>query len=159
MKNAKELSSLGDILDYAIAFEQQAFNFYTALQTKVSKRLRALVPELAEEEQHHLTLFQEVKNNPDIQHHIATMIRNPPSDHRFSDYIHVPELDDFPDDQSILQYALGREQVAMEQYTHLATQTPEGAIRDLFQFLAIEELAHKKELEKRYYELVHSGGV
>jgi len=29
----------------------------------------------------------------------------------------------------------------------------------LFQFLASEETKHKLELEKLYYEIVHSGGV
>lgn len=47
----------------------------------------------------------------------------------------------------------------MEQYSSLAEETPPGPIQDLFRSLAKEELNHKQELEKRYYELVHSGGV
>ena len=58
-----------------------------------------------------------------------------------------------------LQYALGREHAAMEQYRELAQSTQPGPIRQLFEFLADEETQHKAELEKLYYELVHHGGV
>ena len=58
-----------------------------------------------------------------------------------------------------MQYALSREDAAARQYGELAQSTPEGPVRDLFLFLAKEEVQHKAELEKRYYELVHSGGV
>jgi rubrerythrin len=71
----------------------------------------------------------------------------------------VPDLGKNPDDQTVLQYALMREQAAMEQYTALAESTPSGPIQDLFQFLANEETKHKNELEAIYYEVVHSGGV
>jgi rubrerythrin len=81
------------------------------------------------------------------------------STYPFADYVHLLELGDFPDDQSLLQYAMGREQAAMEQYGALARETPEGPIRELFQYLADEELSHKAELEKRYYELVYPSNV
>ncbi|MCB1728495.1 MAG: rubrerythrin, partial [Gammaproteobacteria bacterium] len=73
--------------------------------------------------------------------------------------IHLPDLGDNPDDQAVLQYALGREHAAMEQYRELAETTAPGPVRELFVFLADEETQHKAELEKLYYEIVHSGGV
>ena len=48
---------------------------------------------------------------------------------------------------------------AMKQYRELADSTEPGPAHDLFEFLANEETEHKRELEKTYYELVHSGGV
>lgn len=155
----KEKATIGEILETACDFEQAAFNFYSKLQNKVSKPLRILVTELAEEEKRHFNLFQKMKNNPEVSEQIEQLIKKPASNHRFSDYILLPKMDDFIDDQAIMQYALGREQVAMEQYTSLAEETPNGPIQDLFIYLANEELEHKNELEKRYYELVHSGGV
>mgnify|MGYP000396858299 FL=1 len=47
----------------------------------------------------------------------------------------------------------------MEQYRELAETSGPGPIHDLFRFLADEETQHKAELEKLYYEVVHSGGV
>jgi len=47
----------------------------------------------------------------------------------------------------------------MQHYGELARTAPAGPIRDLFVFLSSEETRHKLELEKLYYETVHSGGV
>ena len=151
--------SLVEILDVAIEFERTARDYYSGLIPRVSKKIRFLVEELAEEEQRHLDQFTELRNRPDLSQQVQTLVQVPASDGRFSDCIHLPELGENPDDQSVLQYALGREQAAIEQYQSLAETTPVGPIRELFAFLADEETQHKKELEKLYYEIVHSGGV
>ena len=151
--------SLQDILLVATAFEKTARDFYTALIPRVSKQIRYLVEELAEEEQRHYDLFTELAKSPDINELVHAQVTVPVNDHHFSDYVHMPEIADAPDDQAILQYALAREHAAMEQYRDLANNTESGPIHDLFEFLAIEETKHKRELEKIYYETVHSGGV
>lgn len=158
-KKLKDKKSLDEILEAAMGFEKIARDFYQDLCDKVSKPLRSLVQELAEEEQEHYDLFKNLRARADIQQYIGEKIETPPSDHQFSDFIHLPNLGEKPDDQDVLRYALGREQAAMEQYAALAKNVPAGPIADLFQFLANEEMEHKKELEKIYYEVVHSGGV
>ncbi len=151
--------TLAEILATASEFERTARDFYRGLIPRVGKNLRWLVEELAEEEQRHYDLFQNLARDPAVEDQIRREVPTPPSDSRFSDCIQLPDLGEHPDDQAILQYALGREQAAMEQYRALAESAPEGPIRDLFEFLAREETAHKLELEKLYLELVHSGGV
>ncbi|MBF0265080.1 MAG: hypothetical protein HQL46_07390, partial [Gammaproteobacteria bacterium] len=47
---------------------------------------------------------------------------------------------------------------AMKQYQELADNAPDGPLKSVFQFLAYEETEHKKELEKKYYELINQGG-
>lgn len=158
-RRLKPMKTLGEILDVAIEFEQTARDFYSALVPKVSKQLRYLVEELAEEEQRHFDLFSEVRARPELESQIGEMVETPASDGRFTDCVLLPELGDQPDDQEVLQYALGREHAAIEQYSALAKSTSPGPIRDLFAFLADEETQHKNELEKIYYEVVHSGGV
>ncbi|MCU7945114.1 MAG: ferritin family protein [Candidatus Thiodiazotropha sp. (ex Cardiolucina cf. quadrata)] len=147
------------ILEIAVEFERTARDFYTDLIPKVSKQIRYLVEELAEEEQHHFNLFNELKSRPDIEQLIQAMVDIPASDQRFSDAIQLPDLGEKPDDQAVLQFALGREHAAMEQYRSLAESTDEGPIKELFLFLANEETLHKNQLEKLYYETIHSGGV
>ncbi len=151
--------TLQEILEVATSFERVARDFYTALVPKVSKNLRYLVEELAQEEQKHFELFSELAENPGIEEQIHDRIQVPVEDHRFSDYIQLPELGENPDDQTVLQYAMGREDAAMRHYRELAASTAPGPIHDLFEFLANEETEHKRELEKTYYELVHGGGV
>jgi rubrerythrin len=151
--------TLEEILEVATEFERTARDFYSALAPKVSKRIRYLVEELAEEEQGHFDMFTELAAREDISEQVTQEVATPASDSKFSDCIHLPNLGENPDDQAVLQYAMGREHAAMTQYASLAESSPEGPIRDLFVFLAAEEAEHKKELEKIYYETVHSGGV
>ena len=153
----KSRQTIGEILEVATSFEKSAFEFYTNLIPKVSKNLRYLVEELADEEKEHYELFTKLAKNPDIENQIHDKIQTPVEDRRFSDYIQLPELGDNPDDQAILQYAVGREDAAMKQYRELADSTEAGPIHDLFEYLSYEETMHKRELEKLYYETVHSG--
>ncbi len=150
--------TLAEILQVATEFERKACQFYSALIPKVRKHIRYLVEELAAEEKAHYERFQRLAEDPEVQQQIQARIQAPVEDHRFSDYIHLPEFGENPDDQAILQYALGREDAAMKQYRELAHSVPEGPIRQLFDFLADEETQHKRELEKTYYELVFGGG-
>lgn len=152
-------TSLREILEVATSFEASARDFYAGLVPKVSKRIRYLVEELAAEEQHHYDLFSALAQRADIADQVRQEIQRTASDSKFSDCLHLPDLGENPDDQAVLQYAMGREHAAMCHYSELAETTPEGPIRDLFRYLASEETKHKLELEKIYYETVHSGGV
>lgn len=154
----KSKKSLSEILDVAASFERTARDFYRDLAPRVSKRIRYLVEELAQEEQRHLDLFTEMKNRPGLEDQIGRLVETPVTDSAFSDAVHLPNLDEKPDDQGVLQYAMWREHTAMEHYCTLSESTPAGPIRDLFTFLADEETQHKKELEKLYYEIIRSGG-
>jgi rubrerythrin len=151
-------TSLKEILEVATHFEESARDFYKALIPKVSKRIRFLVEDLAAEEQRHYDMFGALSRRTDIADQVGQEIQRTASDSKFSDCIHLPDLGDAPDDQAVLQYAMGREHAAMTHYGELAQTTPAGPIRDLFIFLASEETKHKLELEKLYYEIVHRGG-
>ena len=155
----EQSTTVGEVLEVAIGFERAARDFYADLAPKVSKNIRWLVEDLAKEEQEHFDLFTKLSQRGDIAEQVKQRIERPASDGKFSDAVHVPDMGDNPDDQTVLQYALGREDTAMKQYQALAESTEPGPIHDLFRFLADEETAHKAELEKLYYEVVHSGGV
>ncbi len=155
----KSKKTLEEILEVATSFEEAARDFYTGLIPKVSKNFRWLVEELAEEEQGHYDLFMGLRERGDIEEQISAEVRTPVTDGRFSDAVHIPDLGDKPDDQAVLQFAMGREHLAMQHYRALADSTEPGPIKELFEYLANEEAKHKEELEKLYYETVHSGGV
>ncbi|MBU1237266.1 MAG: ferritin family protein [Gammaproteobacteria bacterium] len=158
MERLRGKTTLREILEVATSFEKSARDFYTVLISKVSKRIRYLVQELADEEQRHFDMFSALARRPDIADQIQQEIQRTAHDSKFSDCLHLPDLGEEPDDQAVLQYAMGREHAAMLHYGELAETAPEGPIRDLFQYLASEETKHKIELEKLYYEIVHRGG-
>lgn len=151
-------TSLQEILEVATHFEEVARDFYTALIPKVGKRIRYLVEELAAEEQRHYDMFGALARRADIVAQVQAEIERTAADSKFSDCLHLPDLGEHPDDQAVLQYAMGREHAAMQHYGELAQTAPAGPIRDLFVYLASEETKHKLELEKLYYETVHRGG-
>ena len=153
-------TSLREVLEVATSFEASARDFYSGLIPKVSKRIRYLVEELAQEEQGHFDLFNALAQRADLADQIKAEIERPASDSKFSDCLHLPDLGEQPDDQAVLQYAMGREHAAMGHYSELAKTTPAGPVQELFQYLASEETKHKLDLEKLYYETIHrSGGV
>ena len=153
------VTTVKQIMETATQFEIVARDVYAALIPKVSKNLRWLAEELAEEEQGHVDLFTKLGKDPDVLGLMEQSIARPVADGKFSDCVQTPDLGEDPDDQAVLQYALLRETAAMEQYTELAETAPEGPLKTAFKFLANEEAEHKQELEKIYYEIVHSGGV
>jgi rubrerythrin len=155
----KSKTTLKEVLEVATSFEATARDFYTSLIPKVSKKLRWLVEELAQEEAGHYQMFIDLAARTDIADQIGAEVLIPASDRKFSDAVLLPDLGEHPDDQTLLRYALGREHTAMQQYQSLADSTQPGPIHDLFLFLANEETKHKNELEQLYYEVVHSGGV
>ena len=155
----KSKTSLKEILAVACSFEEAARNFYRDLTPKVSKNIRWLAEELATEEQRHYDLLSGLAAREDVAEQIKAEVRTPATNTKFSDAVHLPDLGPKPDDQAVLQYAMGREHLAMEHYRSLADSTDPGPIKELFEFLANEETQHKSELEKLYYETVHSGGV
>ncbi|MBV5272422.1 MAG: ferritin family protein [Lamprocystis purpurea] len=155
----KSKTSLKEVLELACSFEASARDFYRDLAPKVSKNIRWLAEDLAAEEQCHYDLLRGLADHPDIVEQIAVEVETPANNTRFSDAVHLPDLGPRPDDQAVLQYAMGREHIAMEHYQSLAEGTEPGPIRDMFVYLANEETKHKSELEKLYYEMVHSGGV
>jgi rubrerythrin len=155
----RSMTTLKDVLEVATSFEQSARDFYTDLIPKVSKNFRWLAEELAKEEQGHYDLFTNLAQRDDIAEAIQAEIERPVTDGKFADAVMTPDLGETPDDQSVLQYAMGREHLAMTHYRALADTTKPGPIKELFEYLANEEAKHKEELEKLYYETVHAGGV
>ena len=152
-------TTVREIFETATQFEHVAHSFYAGLVGKVSKNMRYLVEELAEEELGHVRIFTELAENPEVEKVMAEVIARPVSDTQFSDCVMTPNLGDTPDDQAVLQYAIMREDAAMKQYTELAETAPEGPLKAAFKVLAIEETKHKAELETIYNELVDSRSV
>ncbi len=162
MSKAKALSKMTtveEVLETVAEFDREAHGFYVDLVPKVSKNIRYIVEDLARAELAHIIKLRELARSQERAGHLRDAILRPEADRRFSDAIQAPELGDNPDDQAVLRYALSREQVAIEEYSELAANTPPGPLHEVFTYLANEESKHKSDLEALYYQIVHSGGV
>ena len=162
MSKAKALgkmTNVEEVLATVAEFGREAHGFYVDLVPRVSKNIRYIVEDLARAELEHVIKIRELARSEELAAHLKDAILRPEADRRFSDAIQAPELGDNPDDQDVLRYALSREQVAIEEYSELAANTPPGKLHEVFSFLANEESKHKSDLEALYYQIVHSGGV
>ena len=155
----KGKTTVRELFETASEFERTAHVFYADLKDKVSKNIRYLVGELAEEELEHMRIFAQLAKHPDVVEIMAVEIDRPVADREFSDCVLLPDLGNIPNDQDVLQYAIMREDAARRQYAELAETAPGGPLKSAFIVLADEETKHKKELEKIYDDLVHSGSV
>ena len=153
------MTTVEEVLETVAEFDREAHSFYVDLVPKLSKNIRYIVEDLARAELEHIVKLRELARSEALAGHLRDAIQRPEADRKFSDAIQAPELGDNPDDQDVLRYALAREQVAIEEYSELAANTPPGPLHEVFSFLANEESRHKSELEALYYEIVHSGGV
>ncbi len=154
-----QMTTVEEVLETVAEFDREAHSFYVDLVPKVSKNIRYIVEDLARAELEHIIKLRELARSEELAGHLKDAIQRPEADRRFSDAIQAPELGEHPDDQDVLRYALAREQIAIEEYSELAANTPPGPLHEVFSFLANEESRHKSELEALYYEIVHSGGV
>ncbi len=158
-KALEKLTTVSEVLETVAEFDREAHSFYTDLAPKVTKSIRYIVEDLARARLEQVRMISDLAKNPEVQAHCKDAILRPAADSQFSDAVHDPELDENPDDQAVLQYALARVQIAIEEYSELAANTPPGLLHEAFSFLANEEVKHKANLEALYYEIVHSGGV
>ncbi len=154
-----KMTTVEEVLETVAEFDREAHSFYVDLVPKVSKNIRYIVEDLARAELDHILRLRDLAKSEDLRDHLMDAIRRPRVDRKFSDAIQAPELGENPDDQAVLQYALARQQVAIEEYSELAANTPPGPMHEVFSFLANEESKHKTDLEVLYYQVVHSGGV
>lgn len=154
-----KMTTVEEVLETVAEFDREAHSFYVDLVPKVSKSIRYIVEDLARGELDFIIRLRDLAKSDDLRDHLKDAIMRPRIDRKFSDAIQAPELGENPDDQAVLQYALARKQVAIEEYSELAANTPPGAMHEVFSFLANEESKHKTELEALYYQIVHSGGV
>ncbi|HCQ66576.1 MAG TPA: oxidoreductase [Rhodobacteraceae bacterium] len=153
------MTTIEEVLETVAEFGREAHSFYTDLIPKISKNIRWIVEDLARYELAQARRISELTRSRQMADHLKDAIHRPEADRRFFDAIQAPELGPHPDDQKVLQYALSRLQIAMEEYSELAAVTFPGPLHEVFSYLANEEARQKKELEVVYDEIVHTGSV
>jgi rubrerythrin len=139
---------LTEILDYAIAREQEAHDFYAGLAGKMDRpEMRDVFLQFSKEELGHKARLEGVKMG-------RTAV--PPSakvmDLRIADYVVDVREDPRMSYQDALILAMKREKASFHLYTDLAHAVGEPSLKDLFSSLAMEEAKHKLRFELEYDE-------
>ncbi|GAK56946.1 rubrerythrin [Candidatus Vecturithrix granuli] len=148
----QEFRSVNDVLDFAIAREEEAAQFYTDLASKMDREwMRKVFQDFAKEEQGHRAKLLGVKAGK-----IPLLTQAQVMDLKIGDYLVKIDADKQAADldyQQALIVAMKKEKAAFKLYMDLANQTSEPEFVALFQSLAQEEAKHKLRFEVEYDDL------
>ena len=139
-----------EILDFAIQNEQNAVDLYEDLASRTtSGAIRAEFKQFADEERGHKAKLMRVKAGKKLLDAEQSV-----QDLKISDYTVDAKLDDNPDYQSVLLFAMKQEKAAFKLYSDLARMASTAELRELLLGLAQEEAKHKLRFEIEYDENV-----
>ena len=146
------LEKINEILDFAIKSEEESYEFYTDLASKMDKSyMKKLFEDFAREEQGHKAKLLGIKEGGNIK-----PSENKIMDLKIADYvIDVKPSEDLDYQQSLI-LAMKKEKAAFRLYTNLAEAADDKNIRNLFLALAQEEAKHKLRFELEYDDQILS---
>ena len=150
----EEHMTVEGIIQRAIRFEEDAHNFYTGASEMVKlPHVKDMLNELAGEEVKHKEKLEELLAG-DTEKIVAAKQGQKIQDLKLADYLVAPPLDGDATIQDVLMTAMQREKNSHEFYNLMAGLASEAA-KDLFQFLAQEELGHKHKVEVLYDDIIY----
>ena len=145
-----KLTTVDEILDFAIDQEQKAVDFYLKLAAQAdSPATAAVFEEYAQEELGHKAKILAVKAGKQLAGSAETV-----KDLQIGDYLVGVKADGNLSYQDALILAMKREKAAFRLYTELAGRTDNENMKNLFLQLAQEEAKHKLRFELEYDEQI-----
>ena len=142
-----------EILDFAIAKEQEAHDLYAGLADTVERpAMREVFRDLAQEELGHKQKLEAIRGGE-----LSGFVDERVEDLKVADYLIDVESEPDMDYRSTLVFAMKAEARAEALYLGLAAAARDTSVRDVFQGLAREEAAHKRSFETEYDDLIHGG--
>jgi rubrerythrin len=143
----ERFESVDEILDFAIANEVEAGQFYTDLAAKMDDpAMRKAFEDFAREEQGHKAKLEAVKRGEYPFEAKAVEIQTL----GLADYLVESEPKPDMSYAEALILAMKKEKAAYRLYLDLAAISPAGDLTDLFMSLAAEEAKHKLRFEIEY---------
>lgn len=145
-----EKKKFNEIIDFAVAREQEAVAFYQELQgmAKFSSQ-RGVLKEFEAMERGHIEILEKIRSDS-IQKLDAPIPKV--ENLSISDYLVEAKPSADMSYQDILIIAMKREEKANRLYSDLADESGDAGIKKLFMKLASEEAKHKLHFEKIYDE-------
>jgi len=147
------LQEFNEILDFAVAREQEAVKFYHDLQQETKfQEQRKMLAELEGMEMGHILVIEKLRQTgvkpEDIQ-------RTP--NLKIAEYLTAePEMAEL-NYQNILIKAMKREESSFKLYSEMSVKFPDAEVSTLFRRLAADEAKHKLIFEKMYDDWMSKG--
>lgn len=146
----QQWKSTDEILDFAIEQEQQAYEFYTSLSTRMDRPwMSDIFKGFAKEEMGHKKKLIDIKAGKRL-----LTAKDKVLDLKIGDYLVDVEPSSDMDYQQALVVAMKKEKKAFKMYTDLAAATDDENLKGIFLGLAQEEAKHKLRFEIEYDDFV-----
>jgi len=143
-------TSTDELLEFAIAKEEEANQFYTDLAARIEKSpMREVFEHFAKEELKHKARLEAIK-----QGKLFLSAEQKVQNLKIADYLVEikPEPDETLDYQKALMIAMQREKASFKLYTDLAAITDNADLQKTLLALAQDEAKHKLRFEIEYDE-------
>ena len=145
-----EIGNTDEILDFAIAREQEAVDFYAGLaQNAERKWMKDVFAGFADEERGHKRKLVGIKEG-----RLMTSAAPAVKDLRIGDYLVDVEASPDMNYQDALIVAMKKEKAAFRLYMDLSERVEDEALKNTFLLLAHEEAKHKLRFELEYDDYV-----
>ena len=146
------MSYFTEIIQFAIDREIEAETFYLEIAAKTTKEaMREIFVGFAAEEKRHQQMLKGILNSKE------TLLQfKPASDYKISETIEAAGLTDEMTMADAFSVAMKKEEEAMKMYQRLASDSPSGEYRKLFEDLAVMEQGHKVKMEKYYTDVAYN---
>jgi rubrerythrin len=142
--------NLEEILDFAIAGEQEAHDFYLDLAKKVERPgMEGLFTQFAREELGHKAKLENIKKGARSFAPAKKVM-----DLKIGDYLVDVDPTATLTYQNALILAMKRERAAFRLYTDLAAHSEDPEVKQIFEGLAQEEAKHKLRFEVEYDDMI-----
>ncbi len=143
------------VIKQAIKGEEDAYALYTsAARIVTATQAQTMLSDMAKEELGHKSRLEGLLRQG-IAWNIAQGEFKRVTDLKVGDHLAAKPLEAGADLQAVLMYGIQREKESHELYTTMGGLTGDATVRNLFEFLANEELTHKRKLETLYEEVIY----
>jgi rubrerythrin len=149
----EKFQSADALLDFAIAREEEAVEFYTELAEKARGAAKKAFEDFAKEEMGHKQKLLKIKAGKQFAPVEGKII-----DLKIADYVVDVDQQGELDYQQALILAMNKEKAAFRLYSELAEAAEDENLKSLLTALAQEEAKHKLRFEIEYDENILSEG-
>jgi rubrerythrin len=144
-----------EILQRAIKVEEASYALYTSASKRVKDpAAKAGLADLAEQEKQHKAKLEGLLAG-NLDWAVRLSKREEVRDLQIGEFLEARPLAEGSDLQDVLIVAMKREEATGAFYQQMAALVDPGPVKDLFAFLAKEEVKHKEYVERIYEEVVY----
>lgn len=143
-------NKVNEILEFAIASEEESYQFYTGLAEKMDKEyMKKVFQSFAKEELGHKAKLLGIKEGKEFKPTDKKIM-----DLKIADYVVDIDPDQELDYQGALIVAMKKEKAAFKLYTDLAQAAADEKLMNTLLGLAQEEAKHKLRFEIEYDNII-----